>query len=107
MTRLWMIVIFFSTPLFSYYDPKTTVVKVRKNSLFIDIQNIYVNLLWKYLLYRHGPIESVRIFSNLIFVFLNMLHIGLNINIRLRTDKQFLPVHETLDALTKLDINAD
>ncbi|CAF3382811.1 unnamed protein product [Rotaria socialis] len=107
MTRLWIIILFFSTPLFSYYDPKSTAIKVRKNSLFIDIQTIYVNLLWKYLLNRHGPMESIRIYSNLAFAFLSMLRIGLEVNIRLRTRKDLAPIHETLDDLVKLDINAD
>ncbi|CAF3615648.1 unnamed protein product [Adineta steineri] len=105
VTRLWIIVLFFSTSLFSYYDSKPTDLKVKKKPPFVDIQNAYVTLLWKYLLHRHGYMESVRIFSNLIHVYLNMLRVGLYINIRLRTQTDFLAAHETLDQLTRVDIN--
>jgi hypothetical protein len=105
VTRIWLVTLFFSTPLFSYYDPMSSITKIKKKFSFIDIQNAYVLLLWKYLLNRHGYMESVRIYSNLIHVFLHMLRIGIDINIRLRTQKEFMLVHETLDQLSILDIN--
>lgn len=105
ITRLWITVLFFSTSLFSYYEPATTMEELNHESSYIEIQNAYVTLLWKYLLYRHGPIESARIFSNLILVFLNMLRVGLSINIRLRTEKRLIKLHKTFDRLPNLNIN--
>jgi hypothetical protein len=105
VARLWLVILFFSTPLFSYYDPQSSIIKVNKKMSFIDIQNTYVNLLWKYLLHRHGFMESVRIYSNLIHVFLHMLRVEVAINIRLRTQHELLVTHKTLDQLAALDIN--
>ncbi|CAF1135369.1 unnamed protein product [Rotaria sordida] len=107
ITRLWIIVLFFSTPLFSDYDSQSTTIKVKKNLSFIDIQNIYATLMWKYLLYRHGPMEAVRIYSNLILIFLNMLRVEISIHIRLQMEKDLAPLDKALDELVKLDINAD
>jgi len=105
VTRLWLVILFFSTPLYSYYDPQSSIIKVKKTMSFIDIQNAYVTLLWKYLLHRHGFIESVRIYSNLVHVFLHMLRVGIEIDIRLRTQQEFFVTHTTLDQLVELDIN--
>ncbi|CAF3370198.1 unnamed protein product [Rotaria sp. Silwood1] len=107
ITRLWIIVLFFSTPLFSYYAPKSTIIRVKNNLSFITIQNTYISLLWKYLLYRHGPMESIRIFSNLIQIFLNMLRVGIDIHTRLRMEKHLVSIDETLDELVQLDIKTD
>jgi hypothetical protein len=105
VTRLWLVTLFFSTPLYSYYDPQSSIIKVKKTVSFIDIQNGYVTLLWKYLLHRHGFMESVRIYSNLVHVFLHMLRVGIEIDIRLRTQQEFFVTHTTLDQLAELDIN--
>jgi hypothetical protein len=105
VTRLWLVTLFFSTPLYSYYDPQSSIIKMKKTVSFIDIQNSYVTLLWKYLLHRHGFMESVRIYSNLVHVFLHMLRVGIEIDIRLRTQQEFLVTHTTLDQLAELDIN--
>ncbi|CAF2397904.1 unnamed protein product [Rotaria sp. Silwood2] len=107
ITRLWIIVLFFSTPLFSYYDSKSKKIKVKKKLPFIDIQNTYATLLWIYLLYRHGPLESVRIYSNVIRIFLNMLRVGIDIHMRLRMEKYLISIDTTLDELVQLDINTD
>jgi hypothetical protein len=106
VTRGWIVTLFFSTPLFSYYDPMSpSIIKMKEKLPFIDIQNAYVTLLWKYLLHRHGYMESVRIYSNLVHVFLHMLRIGIDINIRMRTQKELMVTHKTLDQLATLDIN--
>ncbi len=105
VTRLWLVTLFFSTPLYSYYDPQSSIIKMKKTVSFIDIQNSYVTLLWKYLLHRHGFMESVRIYSNLVHVFLHMLRVGIEIDIRLRTQQEFFVTHTTLDQLAELDIN--
>ncbi|CAF0804194.1 unnamed protein product [Adineta ricciae] len=107
VTRVWIIVIFFSTPLFCYYDSKSSVSRLKKTSPLFDRQNAYVTLLWKYLLHRHGDIESVRIYSNLMRVYLNMLRAGLLVNIHVRSHRDLLPAHETLDQAAILDTNSN
>jgi len=102
VTRLWIIVLFFSTCLFSCYDSKSSIVK---KSPFIAIQNGYVTLLWKYLLNRHGYVESARIYSNLIRVYLNMLRVGLSVHIQHETNKEYGVVQATFDQLITLNIN--
>jgi hypothetical protein len=104
VTRLWLVTLFFSTPLFSYYDPKLPVIKTKKKLPSIDIQNAYVTLLWKYLLYRHGYMESVRIYSNLIQVYLHMLRVGIEINLRFRAHMDLKMIHETLEKIATIDI---
>lgn len=105
VTRLWIIVLFFSTCLFSCYDSKSSMVKMKKKSPFIVIQNDYVTLLWKYLLNRHGYVQSARIYSNLIRVYLNMLRIGLSVYIRYQTEKEYGVVQAKFDQLITLNIN--
>lgn len=106
VTRLWLVVLFFSSSLYTYYDPNTlNKNKAKKSFSSSTIENGYATLLWKYLLQRHGPDQSVRIFSNLIHVFLQMIRVGIDINIRLRTEPEHLIAHETLSQLVSLDIN--
>jgi hypothetical protein len=105
ITRLWIIVLFFSTPLHYYYDCQTSTPILKKKRVLCQAQNGYVNLLWKYLLHRHGLMESVRIFSNLICVYLKMQSVGYGIHVQLRTRKELVSTHDTLNKLITLDIN--
>ncbi|UJR27536.1 hypothetical protein I4U23_008818 [Adineta vaga] len=107
VTRLWIIVLLFSTPLFCYYDSKCSTTQTRKVSSISDRQNAYATLLWKYLLHRHGYMESIRIYSNLMHIYLNMLRVGLFINIRVRSQKELVTVHETLDRVVIPDMTKD
>lgn len=106
VTRLWLITLFFSSSLFSYYDPQIPMNKMKKKlSSSIEIQNAYASLLWKYLLYRHGYMESVRIFSNLNQAYLQMLRVGLDINMRVRTQMDFRIANAKLEQLTTLNVS--
>ena len=105
VTRLWLVILFFSTSLYSYYDQTLSKAKQNKTCPSMEIQNAYTTLLWKYLVHRHGQLEATRIYANLIQVFLNMIRIGIGINIRLQTLAEFIPTHETLNQLVSLDIN--
>ena len=96
--------LFFSTPLFAYYDLNSPAIKTKKKLPTIDIQNAYITLLWKYLLYRHGYMEAVRIYSNLIQAYLHMLRVGISINLRFRTHKHLKITHETLEKIAAIDI---
>jgi hypothetical protein len=76
---------------------------MKKRLPSIDIQNAYIILLWKYLLHRHGFMESVRIYSNLTRVYLQMLRVGLAIN--MRTQASFKVIDTTLNQLATLNID--
>jgi hypothetical protein len=43
-------------------------------------QNVYVEILWKYMIYRYGFSESVKRFSVLIKLLLDMLQLASDIN---------------------------
>jgi hypothetical protein len=78
---------------------------MKKRIPCINIQNAYVTLLWKYLLFRHGYMESVRIYSNLIQVYLHMLRIGIEINLRFRAQLDLIETQNILEKIVTLDIN--
>lgn len=99
-----MVILFFSTPLFCYYDPKSYVTKLKKPITCAHIQHQYVLLLWKYLLHRHGEKQSIRIYSNLVQIYLDMLRFGLEINMRFRTRIDFRATHDALEKMATLDI---
>jgi hypothetical protein len=105
--RLWIIVLFFSTPL-HYHDRGPTPTPILKKKLpLYQVQNAYITLLWKYLLYRHGDVESIRIFSNLVHVYMKMQSVGFSIYLQLRSKQELFSTHETLNKLVTLDINED
>ncbi len=104
VTRLWLVTLLFSTPLFAYYDLQSSAIKIKKKLPSIDIQNAYITLLWKYLLYRHGYMESVRIYSNLIQAYLHMLRVGISINLRFRTQRDLKMTHAALEKIATFDI---
>jgi hypothetical protein len=104
VTRLWMVILFFSTPLHYHDDCPTSTPILKKKSLVYQIQNAYTTLLWKYLVHRHGHAESVRIYSNLIHVYMKMQCVGFGIYIQLRTKKDLIPTNETLNKLVTLNI---
>src|SRR4051812_1287992 len=76
VTRLWIIILFFSTPLHYHDDCPTPTPILKKKLPLYQIQNGYVTLLWKYLLHRHGLMESARIYSNLVHVYMKMQSVG-------------------------------
>jgi hypothetical protein len=85
ITRLWLIVLFFSSSLYCVYDKDASLKVPKKKVATTWIQSAYVTLLWNYLLHRHGYLGAVHIFSNLIHVFLKMQHVGSDIGIQVRT----------------------
>jgi hypothetical protein len=105
--RLWIITLFFSTPLHYHHDCSTPTPILKKKRPLCQVQNAYVTLLWKYLLHRHGYMESVRIYSNLVHVYLKMQDVGFCINLQLRTRKDLMPIHGTISKLVTLDTNQD
>ncbi|CAF1026636.1 unnamed protein product [Rotaria magnacalcarata] len=104
ITRLWMVVLFFSTSLFCLYDSYQFIKIPKKKTAIIDIQNIYATLLWKYLSNRHGYDGAVRIYSKLINVYLRMQRVGFEIGVQVRTRSELLVTYETLNQILTLDI---
>jgi hypothetical protein len=105
ITRLFIVTLFFSTPLHYHDDCPTPTPILKKKQPTHQIQNAYATLLWKYISHRHGDLEAVRIYSNLIHVYLKMQRVGFGIYTHLRTQKELMATHETLNKLVTLDIN--
>ncbi|CAF1632411.1 unnamed protein product [Rotaria magnacalcarata] len=85
VTRLWLLTLFFSTPLHCYYPTTLPEISKDRRQTIVHIQHSYAILLWKYLCYRHGDMEAIRIFSNLISVTLRMQRISQAVNAEIRT----------------------
>ena len=107
VTRLWIVSLFFSTPLHYHNDGQIVTPLFKKKKAILNVQNAYTTLLWKYLLHRHQEMGAVRIFSNLIRVYLKMQHVGYGIYLNLRSHPDLLTAHETLQKVITLDINDD
>ncbi|CAF1013550.1 unnamed protein product [Adineta ricciae] len=70
ITRLCLIILFFSTPLLCYFDPTLPAISIASIVYLNKIQNSFVNLLWNYLLHRQGYLGTIRILNNLIRAYL-------------------------------------
>ena len=102
--RLWVITLFFSSPL-HYHDEGPTLTPILKKKKPVrQAQNAYVTLLWKYLLHRYGEGEGVRIYSNLVLVYMKMQSVGFKIYTRLRTKEDLRSTDETLNKLVAVNI---
>lgn len=85
VTRLWLLILFFSTPLHCHFDLSLPGIS-KKNRLDLNhMQDSFTILLWNYLVHRHGMMDAVRIFSNLIRVYLQMQHFSCAVNHEART----------------------
>ena len=92
VTRLWLLILFLSSPL--HYRQESTIsdLPIERKSLIFDLQQTYVTLLWKYLCYRHNNQGANQILSNLNRVYLCVQRLSQKINaeIRMREDLQAL-----------------
>lgn len=105
--RLWMITMFFSTPL-HYHNEGPLLTPILKNKVPLrQTQNAYVTLLWKYLLHRYGDDEAVRIYMNLLSVYMKMQSVGFGIYTNLRTKEELRSTHETLVKLVVSDTGGE
>jgi hypothetical protein len=86
------------------YDSYIALKIPKKRTAVNDIQNAYVTLLWNYLLYRYGNLNAIRIYLNLVHVFLKTQCVGFNIGTRMRTRNELMFTHETLHQLLTLNI---
>ena len=64
--------------------PKSIKIPKKKTSI-LEIQNAYVTLLWNYLLHRYGAVGAVKVYSNLIHVYLKMQTVVFHIGVQVRT----------------------
>lgn len=84
MTRLWLTILFFSTSLSCSNDGTSNDATRQKIRNLNEIQENFVVLLWKYLLHRHGQNDAVRIFSNLIRIYLEMQSLSHQVALQIR-----------------------
>ncbi|CAF1013512.1 unnamed protein product [Adineta ricciae] len=103
--RLFFIILFFSTPLHYHQDSATPTKVLKKKRPVTDTQNAYITLLWKYLSYRYGSMETVRIYTHLVHVYIKMQTVGFGIYTRLATQKNLMPTNETLNKLVAIDVH--
>lgn len=105
VTRLWIITLFFSTPLhYHNYDQIVTPLFKKKQQIF-KIQNAYGTLLWKYLVYRHQEREAVRIFFNLIRIYLKMQQVGYGMFLNLQSKQELASAQELLHKLVTTNLD--
>ncbi|CAF1094896.1 unnamed protein product [Adineta steineri] len=103
VTRLWLLILFFSTPLHCYYNNSLPEISLNQRIALVEIQHSYINLLWNYLSHRHGDIEVIRIFSNLTSVYLSMQRISQAINTIIRTRDDLSTLNESFDRAVVID----
>jgi len=103
ITRLWLLILFFSTPLNCYFDHSLPILSNQQRILILNTQNSYIDLLWNYLLHRHGDIDAVRIFSNLNGIYLRMQRISQAVNAEIRTRFDLTALHEAFNRAVIID----
>ena len=94
-------------PLHCYYDEKLPNITINRRKGLMQTQHVYLNLLWNYLLHRHGNIETIRIMTNLNGVYLRMLRISHAINTEIRTRDDLSTLHEKFSKAVILDIDKE
>jgi hypothetical protein len=104
ITRLLLVILFFSSSLFCLYDSSVSLKVPKKKTCILEIQNGYATLLWNYLSHRYGYVGAVQVYSNLIHVYLKMQRVGFEIGVQIRTRSELLITHETLNQIAALEI---
>lgn len=103
ITRLWLLILFFSSPLSCFYDSTTPIEQpLKSRSNLIQIQDTFCTLLWNYLLHRHGSIDAVRIFSNTVRIYLHIQRISRTINHIVRTQNDLKFMNQSFNQVIRL-----
>ncbi|CAF1575282.1 unnamed protein product [Rotaria sp. Silwood1] len=97
VTRLWLLVLFFSTPLHCYYQQALPEIDTNQRRAIMKIQDTYITLLWKYLVHRHGDMGAIHIFSNLNGIYLQMQRISQAVNKQIRTRNDLSTLNEAFN----------
>lgn len=58
-------------------------------------------------MHRYGYFTAIQIYSNLIHVYLKMQRVGFDIDVQVRTRKELLITHETLNQLVAIDLRVN
>ena len=97
VTRLWLLILFFTPSLSCVHSFHRSSRIIRTRNIFTDIRNTYVALLWNYLLHRYGHIEAVRIYVNLITIYMKMQGIAFKIGVQIQTRPELMSIYQTID----------
>ena len=103
VTRLWLLILFLSTPLDTYHDRSLSELPVMRKLAILKVQHSYITLLWKYLFHRHGCREAIRILSNLNSVYLCIQRISQAITIEIRTRNDLKTLHQAFTRAVTID----
>jgi hypothetical protein len=103
VTRLWLMILFFSTPLLCYYDKLSPEISHESRLDISQIQQSFINLLWNYLSHRHGYVYAVRIFSNFIRIYLQMQKVSQQINHQVRTRTDLITMNQVYSRAAVLE----
>ena len=103
VTRLWLIILFFSSPLQCSNDRILSNVPFERKLIFNRIQESYVILLWNYLVHRHGDVDAVRIFFNLTRIFLQMQCFFDKVDAQIQMRADLLPLDQILSRASFFD----
>lgn len=105
--RVWFVILFFSTPLHYRSDGPIVTPVLKKKQIVLQTQNIYADLLWKYLIHRYGTPDCYRIFTNLVRVYIQMQTVGFNMYLKLKSEQELKTTNETLDKLVTSGIKQE
>lgn len=73
LIKLILVTFFFSTTNYTVYTTSNLTYLTDINAI-LSIQNLYIEIAWRYLLYRYGYYQTVMRFSNLIRCLLLVIH---------------------------------
>lgn len=107
VTRLWLIVLFFSPSFSCIHSSYRSFQTARRKSTFTDIRDTYLALLWNYLSYRYGDDGTVRIYSNLIFAFMKMQSIAFDIGVQMQIRPELMNIYQSVDQFLTRSIRHD
>lgn len=77
LIKIYLFVLIFSSNCsIVMYDPQEDLHTMASSIHLVEIQNVYVTTLWKYLIYLYGHDEAVRRFTALVQRLLNILYVA-------------------------------
>ncbi|UJR27537.1 hypothetical protein I4U23_008819 [Adineta vaga] len=105
VTRLWLLVLFFSTPLLCYYNPSLPKISLNNNIYLNQIQNSFVNLLWRYLVHRQEYFNAIRVFANLIRIYLHTQRVGYTLDQQRQTRQDLNQMNQLFNRILVFEDN--
>jgi hypothetical protein len=81
IVKIMIFVLIFSSNLsIVTFENEKNIIMISNSIKFVKIQDIYITVLWKYLIYQYGFIEAVRRFNGLIKTTLDIFHVMNNLS---------------------------